>query len=121
MTCAACVSRLERVLSRRPGVISAAVSLPAERAELAYDPALASVADLIEAIEGAGFGARPAGDDRAGEVADEARRTLITLAVSAALSLPLLAGMLVHVPGWVQWALATPVQFWAGARFYRGA
>lgn len=121
MTCAACVARLERVLSRRPGVISASVSLPAERAELAYDPTLITVADLIDAVEGAGFGARPADEARPDEAAAEARRTLITLAVSAALSLPLLAGMLVHIPGWLQWALATPVQFWAGARFYRGA
>ncbi|MEI6557751.1 MAG: cation-translocating P-type ATPase [Rhodospirillaceae bacterium] len=121
MTCAACVSRLERVLTRQPGVLSAAVSLPAERAELAFDSGQTSLVALIDAIEGAGFGARPASDRQPEAGGGEARQTLITLTISAALSLPLLAGMLVHVPGWLQWALATPVQVWAGARFYRGA
>ena len=121
MTCAACVSRLERVLKRQPGVLSASVSLPAERAELAFDAGLTGIAELIEAVEGAGFGAKPASEARPDDAAGEARRTLITLAISAVLSLPLVAGMLIHVPGWLQWALATPVQFWAGARFYRGA
>ncbi len=121
MTCAACVGRLERVLSRQPGVLSAVVSLPAERAELSFDAGQTTVADLIGVIEGAGFGARAASDERPDEASGEARQTLITLAVSAMFSLPLLAAMLVHIPGWLQWALATPVQFWAGARFYRGA
>ncbi|MEI7609188.1 MAG: cation-translocating P-type ATPase [Rhodospirillaceae bacterium] len=121
MTCAACVSRLERVLGRWAGVVSVSVSLPAERAEIAFDPALTGLADLIDAVEGAGFGAKPAGESGGGDVAAEVRRTLITLIVSACLSLPLLAAMLIHIPGWLQWLLATPVQFWAGARFYRGA
>ncbi|MEI7610727.1 MAG: cation transporter, partial [Rhodospirillaceae bacterium] len=121
MTCAACVSRLERVLGRRAGVVSVSVSLPAERAEIAFDPALTGLADLIDAVEGAGIRAKPAGESGGGDVAAEVRQTLITLIVSACLSLPLLAAMLVHIPGWLQWLLATPVQFWAGARFYRGA
>jgi Cu+-exporting ATPase len=131
MTCAACVSRLERILTRQPGVASASVSLPAERAEVVFDPDRTDLPHLVAAVEGAGFGARPVADDAAaatGAGIDEARRTAWVLAVSAAFSLPLLlemAGMLAGIPlglpGWLQWALATPVQFWAGARFYRGA
>ena len=131
MTCAACVARLERILTRRPGVISASVSLPREQAEVVFDPDRLGLAELVAAVESAGFGARPVpegGEDGAAAGADEAVRTVRLLAVSAALSLPLLlemAGMLVGMPlglpGWLLWALATPVQFWAGARFYRGA
>ena len=122
MSCAACVTRLERVLGRRPGVVSAVVSLTAERAEVAFDPAVIGLVDLVAAVEGAGFGARPLAEENAAEAApDEARRTLVVLAASAALSLPLLADMLVPLPGWLMALLATPVQFWAGARFYRGA
>ncbi len=117
MSCAGCVGRLERVLSAHPGVLSAVVSLPAERAELAFDTGLTTLAELIEVIKGAGFAARPLQDEQS----DEARQTLITLAISAMFCLPLLAVMLAHGPGWLQWALATPVQLWVGARFYRGA
>ena len=122
MSCAACVTRLERVLGRRPGVVSAEVSLTAERAELAFDSAVIGLGDLIAAVEGAGFGARPLAEESAAQAApDEARQTLVVLAVATILSLPLLTGMLVPLPGWLMALLATPVQFWAGARFYRGA
>ncbi|MEI8394886.1 MAG: heavy metal translocating P-type ATPase, partial [Rhodospirillaceae bacterium] len=131
MSCAACVGRLERVLGNRAGVLTATVSLPAERAEITFDPDRVGLTDLVAVIEGAGFGARPVSDqddDSGAEVAEETRHTLLVLGVSALLSLPLLAGMVamlagvpLHLPGWLQWALATPVQFWAGARFYRGA
>ncbi|MBI1209689.1 MAG: heavy metal translocating P-type ATPase [Azospirillum sp.] len=132
MTCAACVSRIEKVLLRRPGVVSATVSLPAERAEIAFDPDRTSLAELVEAVEDAGYGARPLDDgtdSQAGAAAAaELRATVITLAVAAVLTLPLVAGMVLmlvgspwRVPPWLQLALATPVQFWAGARFYRGA
>lgn len=132
MTCAACVSRIEKVLTKRPGVVSATVSLPAERADIVFDPDRVEVAELIGVIENAGFGARPMAGDAASttgeEAARDARSALISLAVSAVLTLPLAVGMLAMmvdlpspVPGWAQLALATPVQFWAGARFYRGA
>ena len=129
MTCAACVSRLERVIARQPGVLAATVSLPAERAEVTFDPDRTGLQAVVSAIVDAGFGAVPAGTEGRGAAdGDEVRRTLVTLLVSVALSVPLLAqmglmlaGMPIEVPGWVLWALATPVQFWAGARFYRGA
>jgi len=133
MTCAACVSRLERVLGRRDGVQTALVSLPAERAEVVYDPRRIDSATLAQAIEHAGFGARLIDRDSGRPVAgsaeapDEAHATLVALRWSLLLTLPLVAQMGLSLgggtglPGWLQLLLATPVQFWLGGRFYRGA
>jgi Cu+-exporting ATPase len=121
MTCASCVSRVEKVLARVPGVAEASVNLATERAHVTGTyPDLAA---LIEAVEKAGYGAT--------EIKPQAppidhtrqdRRDLIHLVAAVGLSVPLLAGMLVPalmLPGWVQFALASVVQFWLGARFYR--
>lgn len=133
MTCAACSSRLEKALRRRDGVSAATVSLTAERADVRYDPTLIDEAGLTAAVEAAGFTARPIddddpGDDETAHRAAESRRAAALLAASAVLTAPLvadmalmLAGADLRVPGWLQLILATPVQFWIGARFYRGA
>lgn len=133
MTCAACVTRLEKVLRRRPGVAEATVSLTAERADIRFDPALIDEAALAQTVEAAGFQARPwvedePAEDEAARIAAETRRALLSLSVAAVLSAPLLADMFlmlagseIRVPGWLQLILATPVQFWIGARFYLGA
>jgi P-type Cu+ transporter len=133
MTCAACVARLEKVLRRRPGVAEATVSLTAERADIRFDPALIDEAALAQTVEAAGFQARPwvedePAEDEAARIAAETRRALLSLSVASALSAPLLADMFLmlvgaeaRVPGWLQLILATPVQFWIGARFYLGA
>ncbi len=55
MTCAACSTRLERGLSRRPGVLSASVSLASERADVSYDAASISPVEIAQAVEAAGF------------------------------------------------------------------
>lgn len=133
MTCAACVARLEKVLRRRPGVMEAAVNLTAERADVRFDPALIDAAGVAAAVEAAGFIPRPLADDEdaedeAARLAAETRRALLLLAASALLTLPLAADMVLmlldsptRVAGWLQMLLATPVQFWIGGRFYRGA
>jgi P-type Cu+ transporter len=133
MTCAACVARLEKVLRRRPGVAEATVSLTAERADIRFDPTLIDEAALAQTVEAAGFQARPwvedePAEDEAARAAAETRRALLSLSVAAVLSAPLLADMFlmlagaeIRVPGWLQLILATPVQFWIGARFYLGA
>ena len=121
MTCASCVKRVETVLSRVPGVTSASVNLATERAQVtAAGP---DAAALIRAVEKAGYGAT--------EIQPEAppvdhtsqdRRDLLHLAGAAVLTAPLLVGMIVPVlmlPGWAQFVLASAVQFWFGARFYR--
>lgn len=127
MTCAACVSRLERVLAKVPGVLKASVNLANETATINYlgDDITAA---LIEAVESAGFEARlKPQDEAAGLEMPTDQRERNHLIAGAVLSAPLIAPMLAMpfgidwmLPGWVQLALATPVQFWLGYRFYRG-
>ncbi|HEX5803333.1 MAG TPA: heavy metal translocating P-type ATPase [Azospira sp.] len=135
MTCATCAARIEKVLRRIDGV-EASVNLAAESARIRYVPGLATPAQLVAAVEKAGFQARVA-DDRSREE-EKARRVAVWHAelrrfyVAAGLTLPLLLQMLwmfgsadAHgsepIPRWLQLALATPVQFWIGWRFYDGA
>jgi Cu+-exporting ATPase len=133
MTCASCSSRLERVLNTLPGV-EARVNLATEKARIRYQPGLTDAEALVAAVARAGFIATPATEEqRAQEKARktaEYRREVLVFAFSALLTLPLLLQMIVmlgsgqhtpFLPGWVQWLLATPVQFWAGWRFYDGA
>jgi len=134
MTCAACASRLEKVLGRLDGVDSAQVNFATETAQLQYRPWAVDEAAVFAAVDHAGFSARRRGDDnRAQEKARkqaawraERNRFVIALMLSA----PLVAQMPFMffgdgghdlIPRAWQWLLATPVQFWIGWRFYRGA
>ncbi|WP_126446071.1 heavy metal translocating P-type ATPase [Sulfuricystis multivorans] len=134
MTCAACASRIERQLNKLPGV-EAVVNLPAERAHIRFDPQAADVDKLIATIVKTGFTATPStADTRAEEKARkealfraEVKRFWIALALTAPLiaQMPFMfaAGGNVHadiLPRWLQFLLATPVQFWIGWRFYVG-
>jgi Cu+-exporting ATPase len=134
MTCAACSTRLERVLGKVAGVEQALVSLAAERADIRYDGDKARPEDLVSAIVKAGFQAdlaRSGEEDLEREEAEhaaESARHLRLLALSALLTLPLIgqmvldmAGLHVMIPAEIQLLLAAPVQFWIGARFYSGA
>jgi Cu+-exporting ATPase len=135
MHCAACVARVERALREVPGVSAAAVNLATGRAFVTPARPLAP-GPLVEAVRRAGFGARPASGPLAadGEPARAAERRALArrFAAAAALSLPvvvlahldLLPGLAVVPPAaqaWIQLAFATPVQFWAGWPFLRGA
>ncbi|NLH83064.1 MAG: heavy metal translocating P-type ATPase, partial [Phyllobacteriaceae bacterium] len=137
MTCAACSARIEKVLGRMPGVERATVNLALETAEIVA-PGVDGAA-IVETIERAGYGAkvrdtavaarRAALEAAAAERAAEEKRTLTLFAFSALLTLPFLVAMVPMAWGthahwlapWMQLALATPVQFIAGARFYVGA
>jgi Cu+-exporting ATPase len=114
MTCASCVSRVERSLGRVPGVESVAVNLASETAEVRAGSG-ATLADLIGAVKRAGYTATA----RANAVPYDGRRELFELVAAFCFSVPLLAGMVLHFPAWDGLALATPVQFWLGARFYK--
>lgn len=131
MTCASCSGRVEKALRKVAGVSDAAVNLATERAHVTGVGV--DLATLVAAIEKAGYQASPvtAADAVTGEP-DEAqgrsRRELRHVLIAAALSLPLVIGMVgdllgfdVMPPGWIQFLLATPVQFWLGWRFYRAA
>ncbi len=139
MTCAACATRLEKVLNRVEGV-EASVNLASERARVRYRPGIVSHARLLEAVAGAGFTGRLA-DDRSREEEKARklaayRKELRRFWIAAALTLPLVAQMATMLspaalsgsamdhdvlPRWLQLLLATPVQFWIGWRFYDGA
>ncbi len=138
MSCASCAARIEKGLARVPGVHGVVVNLAAEKAAVDFDPAAVGEEKLVGAIEKLGYGASleaPAGEEAADRERElrrrELRRLRLLLAASAALSLPLLAAMSASLPGlhalrflhdpWVQLALATPVQFVIGWRFYRNA
>ncbi len=123
MTCASCVSRVEKSLLKVPGVVSAVVNLATETAEVNSSGVEASV--LAAAVERAGYKATLLEPDSSNHPDDKSREWW-PVAVSAALSLPLVVPMIGMVagldwalPGWIQLALATPVQLWLGARFYR--
>jgi Cu+-exporting ATPase len=137
MTCSACVGRVEKALKNVPGVLEANVNLALERADVRGLAGVTRLPALAEAVERAGYHARIEAPDSTGPDAEEEhrareqaalRRELILLLISAALAVPLLAQMVAMTAGlhWhlgplVELALATPVQFVIGARFYRSA
>ncbi|MBV8624469.1 MAG: heavy metal translocating P-type ATPase, partial [Herbaspirillum sp.] len=130
MSCASCVTRVEKALKKVPGVTEVSVNLATERASITTQDA-ASAAALIAAIEKAGYQARQhvpyPPPDAAGEQAapHAALPSWWPVALAALLSLPLVLPMLLaplgprlELPPLWQWLLATPVQFWLGWRFY---
>jgi Cu+-exporting ATPase len=130
MTCASCVSRVERVLKKQAGVSEATVNLATESARIqvsAEGDEADTLARLKRAVRDAGYEPRAveAMDDSAGEnwhgISHDFLPVLIGMALSAPLALPMvgdLFGKHWMLPGWLQFLLATPVQFWLGARFY---
>lgn len=132
MTCAACSARLEKVLNRQPGM-QANVNLAAERARIRLAGA-ADEAAVVAAVAKAGFSAALVdGQTRAREKAEKQRvyrQEIRQFQIAVALSLPLVGQMFFmfgehghhnELPRWLQFLLATPVQFWIGWRFYAGA
>jgi len=113
MTCASCVSRVEKVLGRVPGVISVAVNLATETAHVETGPGT-RLAAMVAAVEGAGYHAA----SRPEQPVKRGNREFYELLAAAILSAPLLVGMVLRLPGWAELLLAAPVQFWLGARFY---
>ena len=126
MTCASCSARIENVVNKQPGM-DIAVNLASETAHAVLQPGV-EVGDLIAAITRTGYGAE-VWDERNREEArardaHTARKEWLVFWGAVILTLPLLAGMFMSshewLPRWLQWLLATPVQFIAGWRFYRG-
>ena len=127
MTCASCVSRVERALKKVPGVQDAAVNLATESARVTYAGGDDMAAVLRRAVRDAGYEPRAA--DAAIDAADAGPwagfwPVGVGLLLCAPLVLPMLGmpfGWHWMPPPWVQFVLATPVQFWLGARFYKSA
>ncbi|MDQ8734855.1 heavy metal translocating P-type ATPase [Paenibacillus sp. LHD-38] len=136
MTCAACANRIEKGLSKLPGVTNATVNFAMEIARVEYSPGEITIADMQSKVRQLGYKANTKqenenkGDHREKEIRHQKRILLL----SAILSLPLLWSMVGHftftswiyVPEifmnpWFQFILATPVQFYVGKQFYVGA
>ena len=132
MTCAACAARIEKVLNRLAGV-QATVNFASETASVQFTPGLADVQSAIDAVVAAGYQASIV---HATTREDEKQRRIARwraefrrFVISAILTAPLIVQMPAMfvggahdlVPRMLQLALATPVQFWIGARFYEGA
>ncbi|WP_068825511.1 heavy metal translocating P-type ATPase [Pseudomonas sp. BMS12] len=125
MTCASCVGRIERALSKVAGVRSVSVNLASERAHVELLQGTASNA-LLAAVEQAGYQASLVSTDKRADSGLQRERLHLFLALllAAPLMLPMFAewaGLHWMLPPWVQFALATPVQFVLGARFYKAA
>jgi P-type Cu+ transporter len=124
MTCATCVNRVERALKKVPGVTDATVNLATESARVVYAPSEQMEAQLRRAIRNAGYEPRASQAQEAGPASPWAGFAPVGIAML--LSLPLvvpMAGELLGrhwmLPAWLQFMLATPVQFILGARFYK--
>jgi len=139
MTCASCVSRVEKALSGLKGVADAEVNLATEKATVSYDPLEVDYRKMAEAVAAAGYRLKkPAkseeGLDRESKAREREMRLLkVKLIYSAASALLIIVVSMLgmHIPGLkdlsdrtrflILFVMATPVQFWPGLTFYRGA
>ncbi len=143
MTCASCVSRVEKALRMPAGVLKADVNLATEKATVSYIPGQASYKDLVEAVRGAGYdvvepapGTGEEGIEAAADAEEAARaaaysRLKLKVTVGFVLSIIIFAGTMqmewfTFLPSWMHngyflWALASVVQFWVGRQFYTTA
>ena len=125
MTCASCVSRVEEALTSVPGVISASVNLASEKATVEYVEGT-ELGALRQAVKEAGYklGSEAETLEDVTTAAQREIRTvrnrLILAAVLASTIMALMWTPFFEGKAYLLWALATPVQFWAGWRFYRG-
>lgn len=132
MTCAACSARIEKVVGRLGAVQAASVNLASEKAHIVYVAGVIDEQALIRAVEKAGYGAtlvsETAATDALRRKQQVYRRDVAKFWFSVVLTLPLVVQMFImlfggstFMPNWLSWALATPVQFYVGWRFYKGA
>ncbi len=129
MTCAACVSHVEKALRGLTGVVSVNVNLATEKARVEYIPGTVGINDMIGAIKDAGYEAQVSQEyfvDRERVLREKEFNDLRKrLFISLILTVLIISGSIFSIPlvsNWyVLFILATPVQFWAGMRFHRGA
>jgi Cu+-exporting ATPase len=138
MTCASCVKRIEDALRKKEGVLEASVNLATEKAAVRLNPAETSVADIKKAIEDAGYSVPAEAEKefvdrereaRRGEMAGLTLSFILSGAAAASIMVLMFFGQYIPVISslpheWIMYlsfALATPVQFWIGWRFYKGS
>jgi Cu+-exporting ATPase len=140
MSCASCVSRIEQGLRTIQGVVSASVNLASEQAKVEYLPGVTGLPPIHQTIRNLGYtpiatpeltageGETPAAKEERAKVAYRDLR--IRFGVATLLTLPVMVlGMAEHLAlpltqsasFWLQLLLTTPIQFWAGWQFYKGA
>ncbi len=129
MTCAACVGAVERALKGLFGVIDVNVNLATEKATIEYIPTIVGFDDFKRVVKEQGYELQTITGEFIDRERQERERDYLDLkrrfVVSAVLSALILIGSLTSIPILSNWfvlfILATPVQFWAGWRFYRAA
>ncbi|MFB4214087.1 heavy metal translocating P-type ATPase [Shouchella sp. JSM 1781072] len=136
MTCAACANRVEKKLSRTDGVSNANVNFALENVTVEYNPNQVTTDHLKEAVKKIGYtlNEQESKEVTVGQREKEIQNQTGKFIFAAILTFPLLWTMVTHfeftsflympdmfMNPWVQLALATPVQFIAGAQFYKGA
>ena len=133
MSCAACSARVEKTLSRQPGVVQAAVNLATATATVTYDPSVCNAAALQQAVEAVGFGLTPKQKTPAPSEAEDKeaeqlcqyrtlkRRTVWAIALALPVAVIGMAFMDLPYANYVMWLLATPVVFGLGRGFYVNA
>ena len=130
MTCASCVSRVEKALHKIPGVEAATVNLATEQARVRIQRGSSSLPEIIALIQKTGYEAKESSAQgnrdqkmvKSFWAADGLGRVILSFLLSAPLFLPMFImpfGIHWSLSGWWQLALATPVQFVLGWRFYK--
>ncbi len=128
ISCAACTARIEKSLSKLPGIIEAQANLATSQLKVRWYKGILSLSDIRARLAQMNFPAT-AVNTSAPKTDEDPHQTLLKQAlIGLTLSLPMIVAMVASLlgsnwllPGWVQFLLTTPVQFWLGLRFYRGA
>lgn len=126
MTCASCVNRIEKSLKKHPGIQEASVNLATEKAKIQFDDQLLKNKQIIQIVIDAGYEANlfssQINDEKKINILKKEKKLII---ISSLLTFPLIIPMIIQALGgnftihpFIQWLLATPVQFYIGARFY---
>lgn len=135
MTCAACSTRIEKVIGKMEGVESVQVNLPLEKGTIRFQKGIISELDIVNKMNNIGFEASLVKEESEPKdnKDEEIKKQKRTFFIALIFSLPLLLTMIDHfypqamllphwfMNGYLQWLLATPVQFYAGWQFYKGA
>jgi Cu+-exporting ATPase len=136
MKCASCVSAIEKELVIKNGIVKASVNLASEKAQVEYIPSEISLEDITKTIEGTGYKVLRIPHEEKLEDVEEILRRKENKELQTKFFVGLILGIFIFfgsMPHWfpwvpdflnnffVLWALATPVQFWIGWQFYKGA
>ena len=137
MHCSSCAAIIERQLKKVPGVTEAKVNFASEKASVLYDPGSANTQDLINAVEKAGYKGMPADSEdsqaqtkrQLSEIKGQWNKFLFSLLLSSPMIYFMFLDFFTFLPGGkmvlpyigiISFILSTPVQFIAGANFYKG-